>query len=678
MKDMSRIAVFLGMVVLASIAQAGTVTWDGGGGNDFWQTDSNWVGDTKPGANDILVFAGTIRTVTTNNFAADTLFDGIQFPNTVAGQGFSLGGNTIGLLGDITNSAAASNITDTIALDMRLFAGQRFFALGSNHNLTVSGSVSGDGRLLKVGEGTLRLSASNSYSGGTHGYGGTAIGDNFSGSAPHEGGTLIISDNNALGTRFATFEKGGTLSLGVDGMNVPNGFLFSNWGGGEKVIELDLAGTNSGTFAGNMDYRFGDGGAIKYNVGNHDTLTLSGNGYSGAGVAGFTKVGSGTLVITGTNTFKNRTAINSGTLQLGDGGGTGTLPATQRIVNDSTLVFNRSNVVTQGVDFGGPINGSGQIYHINSTGTVVLADANEYTGGTKIGSLGLDRDGGTIRVMHNNALGSGGVIFEHGGCLALGTNGLTVANFIGLYNWGGGARTNRFDVEGTNSATMSGSMDIRYTAGRGFVTDVGADDTLTYSGKLYSGAGGSAGLTKSGEGTLILTASNTYWAGTTVDGGTLLVNNASGSGTGTGAVNVNDGGALGGIGSVAGAVSVASGGRLAAGTGGAGTLTLEGGLTLDDGTGLSVVLDEDGAVGSIEVTGGVFSGAATGSVTVDIEIVAFPRGGQYTILDWSSVPGYSVDIEDFVISEPYKETFQLRVVGKSLVLSRGATVLIIR
>jgi len=666
------------LAVVPAAGICGTVTWDGGGGDDYWQTDANWGGDTKPVANDVLVFAGTTRTSASNDYPASTQFNGIQFTNTIAGQGFTLAGNGINLLGDITNSPAVSNIADTIELDVQILAGQRFVILGSNHNLTVSGSISGEGRLIKVGEGTLTLSSSNSYSGGTHGYGGTAIGDHFSAQAPREGGAVVITDNNALGSRSVTFEKGGTLSLGVDGMTIPNTVFFSNWDGGEKIVELDLAGANSGTFAGNMDYRFGLGAGIKYNVGNQDTLTLSGNGYSGAGGAGFTKVGSGTLVITGTNTYKNTTTISAGTLQLGDGGATGTLPGNRAIVNNGTLVFNRTNVVIQGVDFGGPISGSGMIRRTQSN-TVVLTAANTFTGGTVIGDYTTATPGGVLEVRSNDALGTGGVTFNWAGTVAIGANGIDIGNKMLWYNWGGPAiRKMLLDLSGTNSCTFSGGMDIRSSSENQF--EVGTNDTLTCSGALGNEhvSHVDAGIRKHGAGTLVLTGANTYRGVTKVWDGTLLVNNTSGSGTGTGAVRAEDGGALGGTGSITGAVTIAGGGHLASGVAGAGTLTLWGGLTLGDGAGLDIAMDQGGPVGQIEVTGGTFTGASTGSVAVNLELTSLPQIGQYTIMDWSAVTASGVDSSDFVVSPPYTGVFQVRVVDKTLVLSRGATVLIVR
>ena len=88
-------------------------------------------------------------------------------------------------------------------------------------------------------------------------------------------------------------------------------------------------------------------------------------------------------------------------------------------------------------------------------------------------------------------------------------------------------------------------------------------------------------MTKAGPSTLVITADNGLRTNTTtVTEGALLVNNTTGSGTGSGAVVVTAPGQLGGTGIIVGPVS--GGGSVSPGTS-AGTLTLGGGLDLSGG-----------------------------------------------------------------------------------------------
>ena len=78
--------------------------------------------------------------------------------------------------------------------------------------------------------------------------------------------------------------------------------------------------------------------------------------------------------------------------------------------------------------------------------------------------------------------------------------------------------------------------------------------STTFSGIIQDGGS----LTKVGTGKLVLTNANTYTGGTTISNGKLVVQNVSGSGTGSGAVEVNAG-RLGGTGISAGSVTVGTG-----------------------------------------------------------------------------------------------------------------------
>src|SRR4051812_11576396 len=87
--------------LMASAGSASAVdrTWVGLGGDDNWTTGGNWAGGTAPSASDVLFFDGVNRLTPTNNFLANTQFNGLGF-NANAGL-FTVGGNDIVLGGDI-------------------------------------------------------------------------------------------------------------------------------------------------------------------------------------------------------------------------------------------------------------------------------------------------------------------------------------------------------------------------------------------------------------------------------------------------------------------------------------------------------------------------------------------------------------------------------------------------
>src|SRR5690242_4904523 len=89
---LSSIIATLSIFWLLPGANAAVKTWDGGGDTSKWQTDANWNADARPVAGDLLVFQGTTRITTTNDFTAGTSFGGITFNGPGA---FALNGNSI-------------------------------------------------------------------------------------------------------------------------------------------------------------------------------------------------------------------------------------------------------------------------------------------------------------------------------------------------------------------------------------------------------------------------------------------------------------------------------------------------------------------------------------------------------------------------------------------------------
>ena len=104
------------------------------------------------------------------------------------------------------------------------------------------------------------------------------------------------------------------------------------------------------------------------------TNTFSGV-ISGAGV--FIQNGTGLSILTGANTYTGGTTVLQGTLQIGDGGTSGSIVGD--VTDDGNLAFKRSDAVL----FTGTVSGSGSLSQIGS-GTLTLSGNNYYSGATTI------------------------------------------------------------------------------------------------------------------------------------------------------------------------------------------------------------------------------------------------------------------------------------------------------
>jgi autotransporter-associated beta strand protein len=136
--------------------------------------------------------------------------------------------------------------------------------------------------------------------------------------------------------------------------------------------------------------------------------TISGTGAIG-GSGRLTKGGTGTVVLATSNTYTGGTTISAGTLQIGNGGTVGSI--TGNVTDNGVLSFSRSNAI----NFGGTISGTGSVTKLG-TGTLTLAAANTYHGGTTISA-------GTL-VLSNADATAGGAINVANGALAKAQAGL--------------------------------------------------------------------------------------------------------------------------------------------------------------------------------------------------------------------------------------------------------------
>ena len=175
-------------------------------------------------------------------------------------------------------------------------------------------------------------------------------------------------------------------------------------------------------------------------------------------------------------------------------------------------------------EISGQITGSQRLFKSSiGAGTWTLSGDNSttFTGRISVGN-------GAVRVASEANLGA--------------TPGAFVANHLTL---GGGSANGAL----MTTATMALSENRGVTLGTmGGTFAPAAATTLSVNSVVTSTTGG---LSKAGDGVLVLSGSNTYVGGTAVSAGTLLVTNSLGSGTGFGAVTVDLGATLGGNGIIA-------------------------------------------------------------------------------------------------------------------------------
>ena len=240
-------------------------------------------------------------------------------------------------------------------------------------------------------------------------------------------------------------------------------------------------------------------------------LTSFGANGSLTGQGSIVKQNSGKLTFDVTNNLSGGITISGGTLQIGNGGTTGT-PGSGSITNHGTLAFSRSDTLT----VGNVIRGTGAV-QVDS-GTVGLAGANEYTGQTRInaGIVILPGGSGLGTASSGTVVASGGQLYITGNQPILG-EALTL-NGIGDNN--GALRKG-----GASLTTFGGAVTLASD------TTIGVDGGATID--LTNTVSGAGVLTKNGGGTLVLSTVNSFSGGMVLDSG-VLTYNANGAGGASG------------------------------------------------------------------------------------------------------------------------------------------------
>ncbi|OAM91745.1 autotransporter-associated beta strand repeat-containing protein [Termitidicoccus mucosus] len=371
----------------------------------------------------------------------------------VIGGDFDVAGShTLTLAYDATLNGVQSVLTrdSTIAVDSGAA-----LVIGAGNTLAVA--LDGDAtsaKITKDGEGLLKI---DSTLGSDHAYGlrmnaGTLVltGTNsYQGGTELAGGVLAVTNNQALGSGTLEALGSGTLRADANLGNVANAI--------DVTANLTIQNTD------------GNGAATD--------ATLSGV-ISGSG--NLAKTGAGLLTLTGENTLTGTLAVTTGTVNVGGGGATGSLVSDVNISSAAQLLFDRTTSST----FAGRLFGSGTLVKQGADTLTLTGTSAAYTGDSAL------REGALI-VAANQALGSGTLTMSDQTTLGY-ADAVTLSNAVtvlasGTFNVAGGTATQSGVISGA-SIWKTGTGNLTLTGNNTYT-----GTTTVNGGELQIGDGGTSG-----------------------------------------------------------------------------------------------------------------------------------------------------------------------------------------
>jgi fibronectin-binding autotransporter adhesin len=313
----------------------------------------------------------------------------------------------------------------------------------------------------------------------------------------------------------------GTGSIGGSAQIIKNGsstltLLTNNSYGGPTTLNAGTIQVGNGGTVGSLGTGpVTNNGIISVNRTN--TTAIAGD-MSGTGE--LQQNGTGTLILTGNNSY-GTTTINAGTLQLGNGGATGTL-GSGAVTNNGALVINRSGTMT----VGNAISGPGTLTQLGSVATTLTGD-NSYSGGTTI-------SGGAVSVSNltntglNSNVGTGGIVLD-GGMLRWIRTGSQASDRTFSLTTNGGTIDSSPGAVG-NVLTLSSALAYVGPDGSRTLTLTGTDlgptnlQPSVFSGLLADPTGGALSIVKNGaNGWTLNNPGNSFTGSVAVNAGQLRI-----------------------------------------------------------------------------------------------------------------------------------------------------------
>jgi len=370
---------------------------------------------------------------------------------------------------------------------------------------------------------------------------------------------------------------------------------------GNDTIEISAASTAQLALTGRLT---GTGTLVKTGPGLLMLSPVSNNSYGGGTVIKGGTISFGNDVANSTGLGTNIITLDGGTLSMYNNS-TSYTDVTYKISipAGSSGTFNTDSRCR----IYGSLAGSGtlNVYLPGSIDrTIFFGDWSPFTGIINISGIASS----TFRIANSNGYASA----------AINLNTNVTMYHGGTGNSGGDAIATNVQLGALSGQTGSFIKDENWT--------VGAKNTDAIFNGIISGAS----ITKVGTGSWTLTGANTYTGGTTVNTGTLFVNNLTGSGTGTGAVTVNSGATLAGTGTISGKVIIAGGGTITPGNNGVGSLFINNSLLLASGSITIVEVNKSPlASDTIRTTGNLtYNGALN---ITNLSASAFAPGDAYKL-----------------------------------------------